>query len=334
MTDRVAKAQAIAAKWSAAVAKLRGEIQRRKASGRETKALTRAIDALPVAEARAKFSAAKVEAVKRKAAIQAAKKARTAAFNATMLRALDKAAAAAPAVMKRWAKDRKEEPKRIDKRRKQLARRITKDSRSSGGDESRAFFGTGRRRAVAPMPAEAETFPSGPIIPYVPPKAGGDVSRPGLMPGDYRLVNQSPDDFDAYRVPKQWTADYVGRRLADAHAVLRRLPMTTRPKEFGAIWPEYVHAAGELAVQAGAGTLHMNRGRAIRGTSAADVARMHEALAWPMMFLSNSPAYARAVNEWAFEAGLDGVSLISDGFALAAVEQIAKHLNAKKVEVT
>jgi hypothetical protein len=327
VTDRVAKAEKIAAKWAATVARLRAEIDRRKGSGKQSKALANAVDALPRAEARAKAAAVRVSRHRR----IAAKTARHASDVAKFIGRLDKVAAAAPAVMKRWEKDRKDEPKRIDKRRKQLARRITKDSRSGGGDESRAFFGTGRR-AAAPMPAEAETFPSGPIIPYVPPVV--TVDRAGLFSGDYRLVNQNPDDFDAYRVPKQWTADYVARRLADAHAVLRRLPMTTRPKEFGAIWPEYQHAAGELAVQAGAGTLHMGKPRTIAGTSAADVARMNQALAWPLTYLANSPEYARAVNDWAFEAGLDGVSIMPDSFALAAAEQIAKHLNAKKVEVT
>lgn len=320
------KAKKNAERWAAAVVKLRGEVDRRKASGRESKALARAEEALARAEARDKEAKLAVEIEDRKARAKAAK---DAIEQAAIIRRLDKIAAAAPAVMKRWEKDRKEEPKRIDKRRKQLARRITKDSRSGGGDESRAFFGTGRR-AATPMPAEAETFPSGPIIPYVPPAK--TIERAGLFAGDYRLVNQNPDDFDAYRVPKQWTADYVARRLADAHAVLRRLPMTTRPKEFGAIWPEYTQMAGELAVQAGAGTLHLGRNRIIGGTSAIDVARMNQALPWVMQFLGDQPVYARAVNMWASSRDVDMTAI--DSFVLAAMEFIAAKLNALKIEVT
>lgn len=337
MTDALANAQQIAAKHQARVDSLRAEIARRKAEGRGPRALERAEAALPGAERLAADAAERVAALTRKAAAAKARADRAAVFSASMIRRLDKAAPQASAVMDQWKKDRAEEPKRLGKRKRQIVRAVTADLQGGGAKNlRRAPTGelrpdTKRRRDHATPPVEAVTFPSGPIIPYVPPKLE-IPARDGLLAGDFRLIDRSPDDFDAFRLPKQWTADYVAKRLADAHAVLRRLPMTTRPKEFGAIWPEYVHAAGELAYQAGAGTLHMGKGRAIRGTSADDVARMNEALAWPMTYLKGSPPHAAAVNDWAYWSGLDGDPL--DNFARQGLEFIAASLNRGRVKVT
>lgn len=319
MIDKAANVERIAAKRRAGITRLRAEIERRQATGRETKALTNAIAKLARLEAVAGTAEQQAQAA---ASAAAAKAARSAIVDAPMIRRLDAIAAAAPALMTRWAHERAEEPKRLSKRKKHLRRVTTTDLRP---DHS-----VRRGRHVPALTTEASTFPTGPIIPYVPPKI--EVDRPGLLPGDYRLLNSSPDDFDAYRAPKKWTGKYIGTRLADAHATLRRLPMSTRPKEFGAIWPEYVHAAGELALQAGSGTLMLGRNRIIGGTSAADLARMHEALAWPMQFLSSNPVHARAVNEWAYWSQIDGAT--QDAFVDEALTHIAAHLNVRKVPVT
>lgn len=331
MTDRAAEAQAAADRWSATVDRLRAEIATREASGRATKALDNARASLARAESHAAAARERVEILARKARAAEAKAARQAAADAALGRRLDKIAEAAPQVMKRWAQERKDEPKRIEKRKKAVAKRTTKDLRS--GFDPKAHFGIGRRRRAATEPPVAETFPTGPIIPYAPTKAP-PPDRPGLLPGDFRLVDRPQPDAGVDRtVPKIWDARYVGVRMVEAHAVLRRLPMVTRPKEFGANWPEYIHQGVELAYQAGAGTLHQNRGRQIRGTSAEEVARMNEALAWPLQYLNDSHAHAWAVNEWAFEAGLDDEVRL-DALANEALEHIAAKLNAGKVKVS
>jgi len=320
MTGPIAKAEKIAARHAAALQRLQTEIAARETSGRETVALARARAALPSAERRAHASAARVAELAQAAA---AKAARAKATDAPMIRLLDKIAAAAPALMDRWKKDRAEEPKRIAKRKKHLKRATTMDLRPETSI---------RRDRPAPM-VEATTFPSGPIIPYVPPKMDGP-ERPGLLPGDYRLIERGADDFDAYNVPKKWTADYVGRRLADAHATLRRLPMTTRPKEFGAIWPEYTAQAGELAIQAGAGTLTLGRNRIVGGISAMDVARMHKAFGWVLTYLSGDTEGARELNRWAYADAADSEDQEPfEHAAELAAQKIADGLSADGIKV-
>jgi len=317
MSDAVAKAKDVAAKHAKRIAKLRAEVAAREKSGRGEKALAAARVALAKVEHRA---------------------ARHAADVATMLRRLDKVAAAAPAVMEKWRTDRKDEPKKLTKRIKALRRRVTIDLRNDPADTARAHFGIKAKERERPAPmVEATTWPSGPIIPYVPPEALAVVERPGLEIGDYRIIERSPAGETKAR-PDRWTAHYVGLRLGEAHATLRRLPMKTRPAEFGSAMPEYIHEGVELAYQAGAGTLFKNRNtsRQILGTGANEVARMNEALAWPLEFLSKHPAHAFAVNEWAFWRDLDEDEAASVFGLLTqqALEFIAAKLNAKGARVT
>lgn len=263
-----------------------------------------------------------------RARARAAKAERHAKDVAAFARRLDRIAAGAPKTMKRWERDRKEEPKRIEKRKRSLEKKLQKDLRQTPDT-----FGVrgNRRRRNPTLPIEAETFPSGPIVPYKPPPLPEAPTRVGLLPGEYRLMPAgecAPEE----KTPQRWTADYVGRRMIDAHSVLRRLPMTTRPKEFGSVMPAYVHEGVELAYQAGAGTLHMGRNRVIGGTSADDVARMNEALAWPMQFLRHDADAARAVNEWAFYEPIDRDG--AGGEPTRALETIARGLNKKGVRVT
>lgn len=324
MSDPIARLK----KWQERAEKLRAEIARRRARlkpGRdEPKVLQRAVASLATAEHR--IANAKGPAAR--ARIRAAKAERHAKDVAAINRRLDRIAAGAPKTMQRWARDRKDEPKRIEKRKRTLEKKLHKDLRQTPDT-----FGVrgNRRRRNPTLPIVAETFPSGPIIPYQPPVTADAPARAGLMPGDYRLMPAS-ESADQARAPQRWTADYVGRRMIDAHAVLRRLPMTTRPKEFGSVMPAYVHEGVELAYQAGAGTLHMGRNRVIGGTSADDVARMNEALAWPMQFLKHDADAARKVNEWAFWEPMDREE--AGGRPDYALEIITKGLNAKKVRVT
>ncbi|WEF52544.1 hypothetical protein AFIC_001035 [[Pseudomonas] carboxydohydrogena] len=105
--------------------------------------------------------------------------------------------------------------------------------------------------------------------------------------------------LDPDPLPPTWTAEHVGKRLIEAHAVLNRVPMKLAPAGYGAMWPAYRHEAGELAHQAGAGTLAIGRNVIVRTASADEVARMNEALQWPMQFLGATPHAAEYVNWWA-----------------------------------
>lgn len=319
---RLAKAQIVAAKWQAVADRLRAEIAARRASGRASHALARAEASLPAAEARAVKALGVVEDLTRKLQTKAA-------HAAQVERRFGRLDAQAAKTMTRWAQERKDEPKKIAKRRKHLAKRVSQDA---AGSPEKAFFGLVRPRSFAPAPVEAETFPTGPIVPFVGTTARADVARPGLEPGDYRLVDRSPHDIDRYRPPQQWTARHVGLRLVEAHDVLRRLPMTTGPKAEGSNWPEYIHEAGELAIQAGAGTLWLGRKRVRLSTTADEIARMHEVLGWLLEFQAIAPA----LNAWAFDAAIgrrDGGADDPPKAFISDLQMIADALNARGVVV-
>lgn len=323
MTDAIAKAQEATDRWNATVARLRGEVARREASGRQSKALDRALASLARAEGRAKAAADRLQALKRK---QGTREAALAAA-AALARRFDHLSTMAPAVMKQWRKDRKEEKKRIAKLKKAIERRTSVDVRAAAGAAVKAHFGIDRKDDVdeAAPAVEAETWPKGPIVPYVPPTK--TVDRPGLLPGEFRLVDRV-DDFDNYRKPKDWTAKHVGARMTEAFSVLRRLPMVTHPNGFGSAMPAYVHTDVELLYAAGG-----RRRGPIRGTSADEIARMNEALAWPLAYLAKKPKLARALNEWAIVNSWDGREAM-DGAAHEAALIVAVGLNKGKVKVT
>jgi hypothetical protein len=103
------------------------------------------------------------------------------------------------------------------------------------------------------------------------------------------------------RKPRTWTADHVGERLTEAFRALRRLPMSVRPKGYDALWPAYVHEAGEGPRNVATADVR----RARFGSTADDLSRMHEALSWPMEYLGHDTELARAVNEWAPSNGAE-----------------------------
>lgn len=272
------------------------------------------------AEARAKKRAARAAEAKAKAKRDVRKARRRAAVDASLLRMVERIAAVAPETMARWKKERAQEPARIAKRVRQIKRALTKDHRAPP---------TYRRRRAGPaVLLAAETFPTGPIVPYSPKTVV--VERPGLLPEDYRLIDRAPDARGELLL--HWTPEYVGKRLVDAHATLRRIPMRIWPKAYGSVMPEYRHEGVELAYQAGAGTLGDGRNRFVRGTDAREQARMEEALRWPLQFLSDQPVYARAVNYWAHWSSIDGER--SDAFVEHALKFIAAKLNAGRVPVS
>ena len=303
--DRIAKAKRVAANWAARLDNARA----RAVPGGQIELLER----------RTLAAAQRVEGLTRAALERDRKRAASTALDTSLIRLADRIAARAPETAKRWEDERAKEPKRIKERKKQLAKRVSKDLGRSPG-RLRA------RRAVSPP--VAETWPSGPIIPWVPPPIDdAPPPRDGLLPGDYTILPVGVLMLETSTLPQVWTPEYVGSRMIEAHAVLRRLPMVTRPKEFGDAWPLYKYEAGELAHQAGAGTLEFGRNRVIRGTSADEVARMNEALCWPMEHLQGEPSWvAEELNLWAADP---------DDYATPhrGVEVIANALNARGVPV-
>lgn len=273
------------------------------------------VEAFAVARAKLAHAEDAAAHLAERAAIREKKRLKIEKRNEGFMRRIDKLAAAAPAVSKQWKEDRAKEPKRIAKQKAELRKRVNRDI-TSRPDWM-------QRPVSLPPPIEQPTDLDIVEPPAPPP-------REGLIPGTYTFRDPSRlrPLLDLPPLPTTWTAEHVGRRLIDAHATLRCMPERDKPKGYGAMWPAYKNEAGELAFQAGAGTLLLGRNRVRRVPSADEVALMDEALTWCGQFLSGANAWARiALIQWAD----DPDSETDDPDApLDLLEFIAKALNAEK----
>lgn len=243
--------------------------------------LARAQKRLPDAIAKAEFA----EGQERKAA---AVRAQIRARNVGLMRRLDALKDGAAEVTAKWNVERREEEKRIKKLKKQLEKRTRRDLTARPDWMKKPL-------PLPPPIVQPDHIEANEAEPPPP--------REGLIPGTYRVLDPSRIGLgllDVDPLPPRWTPRHVGNRLIEAHDVLRRLPASIWPKGYGAMWPEYAHDAGELAIQAGAGTLQMGRNLIVRTASADEVARMNEALDWILQFLSGCNYWSlAALNGWA-----------------------------------
>jgi len=316
---KAAKRRAIANKLAADIARLTKEIADRRANmikarerseakphksalvagwfdawARHTPPIARAVGALEQAKKRLPIAIEKAEEAESRAREAAKLKQKIAVANIGIVRRLDALRADAPAIQKRWTEERREEEKRIKKLKKQLERRTTQDRQAQRPD-------WWRKPIPLPPPIEQPTAVDDEVDTIEPP-------REGLIPGTFKIIDPSrlgAGLLDADPLPAVWTWRYVGVRLIEAHAVIRRLPATIWPKGYGAAWPAYKFEAGELAVQAGAGTLAMGRNIIVRTASVDEIARANEAIAWPLQFLHSEIWAAQAVNTWAMDDDAD-----------------------------
>lgn len=307
MNDKLAQAQQRAADLAAKVEALAAGLAKRSTANK--------VEALARARARLARAEEKVAHLVAREKVNAPIKARIAARNVGLMRRLDKLAAVAPVVSKQWKEDRAKEPKRIKKLKAALAKRTSKDY------TARPEWA--QRPVTLPPPIE-QPDDLGVAEPAAPPP------REGLIPGTFTLRDPArlSSLLDTPPLPKTWTTEHVGRRLIDAHATLRCMPERDKPKGYGAMWPAYKNEAGELAVQAGAGTLLLGRNRIRRVPSGDEVALMEEALTWIGQFLSGANAWARAsLIYWADDPNSEP----DDPDApIDLLDFIAKALNAEK----
>lgn len=106
-------------------------------------------------------------------------------------------------------------------------------------------------------------------------------------------------------VPERWTPEYAGFRMVEAFKHLRRAFVgRIGPKGAQGYWPEILHDAEDLRGHAAdyRKQVEAQLARDRSQPSATDLARMDEALAWPMRFLASDPILADAVTVWAFTA--------------------------------
>lgn len=99
-----------------------------------------------------------------------------------------------------------------------------------------------------------------------------------------------------------WTPEMVGARMIEAFDVLRRLPADRGPKKFGNGWPAMMKEWSDLLdPDAWKNAMAEAEARTRRGLvpTREEISLSEEALAWPMLYLADSPLHADALQTWA-----------------------------------
>lgn len=99
--------------------------------------------------------------------------------------------------------------------------------------------------------------------------------------------------------PRIWTHEIVGRRLVDALRTLRRLPARTGPAGYGSTMPEILRDWADKLAQLENPDNSRIGVRVTRSVTSAELARMEEALSWPLRYLADDPLAGRLVWAWA-----------------------------------
>src|SRR6185312_14959586 len=135
------------------------------------------------------------------------------------------------------------------------------------------------------------------------------------------------------RVPERWSFIHVMDRLEEAFRILRRLPISTRPRGYVTSMPFHVYDRADLNAQLE--TYELERLARLRNRvrippSPAEIARMEEALRWPAQFLSGAEYHhvARAVNLGCLWAAAD----TDIDKALRRIKLTQRTFNARKLQ--
>lgn len=125
------------------------------------------------------------------------------------------------------------------------------------------------------------------LAPDAPPKIERWDPRSGSLP--------SPEQR-----PASWNPTWVGLRMIEAYAVLRKLP---EKGGGGAAWPAYVHTWEDVIHWGDWRDRVWQDWQRTKGAHAWQVSRMDQAMAWPGHFLRGQPGAARCLTVWAMCRG-------------------------------
>ena len=135
------------------------------------------------------------------------------------------------------------------------------------------------------------------------------------------------------RLPERWSFIHVMERMEEAFRTLRRLPIARGPRGYINSMPIYLYDRGDLNSQLE--TYELERLARLRNRvrlppSPAEIARMEEALYWPVLFLSGLEYQhlARAVNLACLWAAADADIAIG----LRRIKLTRRTFNARKLQ--
>lgn len=128
----------------------------------------------------------------------------------------------------------------------------------------------------------------------------GDPGVRSLVMGVLGKAPPARTGRKARELPPQWSQIHVLDRLEEAYETLARLPMMTRPKQYGNAMPSVVRDRIPLLIQAemaASGDLErQDDSDDVRlSVTAAQISRMDQAFGWPVDFLLEYPEMAKAV---------------------------------------
>jgi len=100
-------------------------------------------------------------------------------------------------------------------------------------------------------------------------------------------------------IPDRWDGPHLGLRLVEALRVLRRMPMSGTPREFGNAWPSYGIEFADASSFADDPLWKADQAAAFNRIrprpSAIEIAHMEAAIAWPARYLKEFPQLLRTV---------------------------------------
>lgn len=135
------------------------------------------------------------------------------------------------------------------------------------------------------------------------------------------------------QLPARWSLLHVMDRMEEAFLTLARLPMATRPRGYANSMPLYLYDRADLNSQLETYELERmakQRNRVRIPPSPAEIARMEQALHWPIVYLGGAEFHhvARAVNLGSLWAAFD----IDINQRLKSLKITRRTFNARKLQ--
>lgn len=139
---------------------------------------------------------------------------------------------------------------------------------------------------------------------------------------------------DVRAEPPPTPEQVVYKRMQDAFETLRRMPATTGPKAFGSNWPNILNEFSDLVDEQSWWQYKRDTGAIKLRLEGWQISEMDEALRWPVLYLSDYPKGADALNTSsmavAFDHNLDALMRGRAKNARQLADFVSAQLNDKR----